>query len=77
MNIPKKKYRDKVRDRLVLVKTLFADRKRVEEMMKRVGGFGIGSDFHNKMDHLYRFFDVDVPALLDALDNIHKPENQS
>jgi hypothetical protein len=70
MSLPKIKYRKKVRERLETVKKLFADRDRVEQMMKRVGGFAEGSDFHNKMTALYMFLDTDVPALLDALDQL-------
>jgi hypothetical protein len=74
MNIPKKKYRDKVRSRLELVQRLFADRQRVEDMMQRVFAnsdeFGKGSDFHNKIETLYMLLNMDVPALLDALDKV-------
>lgn len=73
MGIPKKKYRDKVRQRLVVVQALFADRSRVEEMMRRVhgyGGFEKGSDFHNKMEAISMLLNIDVPVLLDALDEL-------
>ncbi len=68
--IPKKKYRDKVRERLAVVQNLFSDTERVEEMMRRVGIFEKGSDFHNKMEAVKMLLGTDVPALLDALDQI-------
>lgn len=68
--IPKKKYRDKVRERLSIVQDLFSDTERVGEMMRRVRIFEKGSDFHNKMEVIKMLLETDVPALLDALDKI-------
>lgn len=77
--IPVKKYRDKVRKRLETVMQMFADRDRVEEMIRRVSAntemFGRGSDFKNKIDHLYMLLRDDVPALLDAFDELTKPKS--
>jgi hypothetical protein len=77
VTIPKKKYRDKVKGRLETVKGLFADRDRVQKMMRRVGGFEEGSDFNNKMDALYMLLDRDVPALLEALDQLTENNRQT
>jgi hypothetical protein len=66
----KKKYRDKVRNRTNIVREMFADRERIEEMMKRVGGFGTKTDVHNKIDALFMLLDQNIPALLDAIEQM-------
>lgn len=68
--IPKKKYRDKVRERLAVVQNLFSDTERMGDVMRRVGIFEKGSDFHNKMEAIKMLLGTDIPALLDALDQI-------
>lgn len=73
--IPKKKYRDKVRGRLQLVQDLLlSNPERVKEMMRRVGGFGEGSDLHNKLEVLKMLLETDVPALLNAFDQLARPD---
>lgn len=77
-NIPKKKYRDKVRERLQKVhETLLSDPDRLIEMMKRVGGFDKGSDLHNKIEAIQRLLEIDIPTLLDAFDKLssEKPDD--
>jgi hypothetical protein len=62
MVIPKKKYRDKVRERLNVVHNLFfGDSVKLEKLLRRLGEFGKGSDFHNKQETLRRLLEVDVP----------------
>lgn len=57
-----------------MVKALFADRPRIEDMFKRVFAgtehFGKGSDFHNQMEQFYMLLNTDLPALLEAFDSL-------
>jgi hypothetical protein len=60
MVIPKKKYRDKVRERLNVVHNLFfGDSVKLEKLLRRLGEFGKGSDFHNKQETLRRLLEVE------------------
>jgi hypothetical protein len=71
MIIPKKKYRDKVRERLQVVHTIFlSDPEKLTTLMRRIGGFGPGSDFHNKTEAITILLERDIPALLDAFDQL-------
>jgi hypothetical protein len=74
--IPKKKYRDKVRQRLELIKNLFGDRPRVEDMMKRVKMLEPKTDIKTKLDAFYTFIFTDVHVLLDALDKVAENARQ-
>lgn len=76
--VPKKKYRDKVRHRLALVREfLLNDPERLAKMMRRVGGFAEGSDFNNKLTALEMLLTQDVPAILDALDGLNDKQTDA
>lgn len=74
--IPKKKYRDKVRERLAKVKELLKDRDRVSDMLMRIVGSKLEPkeklEWSGKVELIWTLFDKDLPALLDALDEIAK-----
>lgn len=77
MAIPKKKYRDKVRARLATVQAMFADKERIDKMMRRVYGLQDAqksTEFHNRMQTLDMLLGTDVPALLDCLDDMQKEQ---
>lgn len=73
---PKKKYRDKVRARLALVREVFENKEQTKIFFKRLTQFEKGSDFHNKMEAFYMLLDQDLPALLDSMDDIPRPINE-
>lgn len=76
--IPKKKYRDKVRQRLALVNSLLLDDpKRLEEMMKRVGGFSEKGELHNRIEAIRILLQTDVPTLLNALDTLNQKNEET
>ena len=75
MIIPKKKYRDKVRERLAKVKELFVDRNRTMVLLTRLGISG-KPEVSNALEAMDLLLDRDVPALLDALDAAHEPLRQ-
>jgi hypothetical protein len=56
---------------------LLNDPDRLEKMMRRVGGFVPGSDFRNKMATLDMLLNTDVPALLDAFDQLSEDRREN
>lgn len=79
--IPKKKYRDKVRERLAKVKEMLGDRDRVSEMLLRIIGRKLEPkeklEWNGKVELIWTLFDRDIPALLDALDEVgRKPKEE-
>lgn len=73
--LPKKKYRDKVRQRLQTVRDLLlGDPARLEDLLRRIG-IGKGSDLHNKVEAIKMLLDTDVPALLDSMDGSREQDD--
>ena len=72
MLIPKKKYRDKVRQRLERVKNLLFTDDRVKKILTRLNL--TKPEIHDLYNIVEQLFDKDMPALLEALDRVH--ENQ-
>lgn len=64
----KKKYRDKVRERLSKVRALLlADPKRLEDLLRRIGVDK--HEIHDRVEAVQLLLERDVPALLDELDS--------
>lgn len=79
MGLPKKVYRDKVRQRLTKVQALLKDKDRVGEMLKRILGEEWNKPsphgptaFPEQVDAIYLLLWKDLPEILDSIDEYNK-----
>jgi len=69
MNFPKKVYREKVKQRLEIVKEIFSDKEDLKKFLARKPFQG-KSDVHNKIEQLEMLLNQDLPFILNLLDEI-------